>query len=181
MRQLSLLKRRPRKSILLARSHLEIVRRPCVGEYEALLTPGADLGFQRGLIHPGSGPPCQGGHGQGSWAALLAPAQGLPWLLGSLGKPCLASSRRFAFNSSFWARQSHLLGLWKQEGKGSCGSGVKRGELWFRVLATRLLLFCLCWVPGRGFMMFVFRPVWGGHLNDLLLCCVNNGVCTEFI
>lgn len=66
------------------------------------------------------------------------------------------------------------------------GLGVKRGELWFRVLATRLLLFCLCWVPGKGFTMFVFRPKWGGQLNDLLecdlpLCCVNNVICTEFI
>lgn len=67
-----------------------------------------------------------------------------------------------------------------------CGLGVKRGETWFRVLPTRLLLFCLCWVPGKGFMMFEFRPMWGGQLNDLLefdgpLCCVNNVICTEFI
>lgn len=67
-----------------------------------------------------------------------------------------------------------------------CGLEVKRGELSFHVLATRLLLFSLCWVPGKGFMMFEFRPVWGGQLNDLLkcdvpLCCVNNVICTEFI
>lgn len=49
-----------------------------------------------------------------------------------------------------------------------CGLGVKRGELWFRVLATRLLLFCLCWVQEKGFTMFEFKPMWGGQLNDLL-------------
>lgn len=46
-------------------------------------------------------PPCEGGHTQGPWASLLPPGLGLPLLLGSLGKPCLASSRRVAFNFSF--------------------------------------------------------------------------------